>query len=53
MSKGTKTIETGINGRGDTVWIVVTERTGEAGRIVRHAETFDTKAEAEAWVRWA
>jgi len=43
--------ETGINGRGETVYSVVTVDS-ETGQW-KHVERFDSKAEALNWMKWA
>lgn len=49
----TREIVEGISGSGHTVWIVVTEWTCEDGHQGIAGETFDTLAEAQAWIQWA
>ena len=49
----TTEIAEGINGSGNTVWIVCTVRQEATGRQNHWMEYFDTKAEAENWVKWA
>ena len=41
----------GINGSGQKVWILYTERTGSQGQAIRHQETFKSKSEAEMWIK--
>ena len=43
----------GINGSAHQVFAVVTEWTDARGRDRSHRETFDTRAEAEHWMKWA
>ena len=45
----TRDLTTGINGKGDTVWIVTTMR----GQRVLGMERFTTEAEATNWLKWA
>ena len=49
-SHSIKRIYPGLNGSGNTVWLVATEAAD--GRWVA-VETFDTESEAASWVRWA
>ncbi len=49
----TRTIETGINGQGARVWLVITEWINKMGRPMSFGETFDTEAEAVCWAKWA
>jgi hypothetical protein len=44
-------IKWGINGSGQSVWIVFTINT-DTGRVLG-SESFTSEAEAEAWVKWA
>ena len=48
-----RTIETGINGSGAPVWIVVSEWINPAGRKMSHRATFDNEPEAINWIKWA
>lgn len=43
--------DNGINGSGHKVWQVITIVTS-TGQY-HHIETFDTKAEATTWIKWA
>ena len=43
----------GRNGNGQPVYIVATERTGSQGQAIKHAETFASRNEAEAWIKYA
>ena len=47
----TKLLE-GINGSGNTIYIVRTIRQGENG-IVRHDEIFTNKSEANNWMKYS
>lgn len=42
----------GRNGQGHPVYIVATERTGSQGQAIKHAETFASRDEAEAWIKY-
>ena len=42
----------GIDGRARRVYAVVTEWVGENGRKGIWIEKFDTRAEAESWLKW-
>ena len=46
-----KELHEGINGNGNTVYLVVTVRDSDGSW--RHTERFDSKSEAEAWKKWA
>jgi len=45
-----KELHTGTNGNGNTNYLAVT--VNESGDW-KHVETFDTKAEAINWIKWA
>ena len=45
----TRDITTGINGKGQQVWIVTTQR----GARVLGMESFTSEAEASSWLKWA
>lgn len=45
----TRDITTGINGKGQTVWIVTTQR----GARHLGMESFTSEAEARNWLKWA
>ncbi len=47
------TLNEGINGSGKKVWLVSTEREGTKGQVIRHIETFNSKSEAESWIKYA
>jgi hypothetical protein len=46
-----KELHEGVNGKGGTVYMVVTVNSTTGAWL--HIERFDTKAEAEAWIKWA
>ena len=50
--KGYKTIElrAGINGSGNKIYCVQTDRIGSEKQIIGNIETFTTQKEAETWV---
>ena len=43
----------GVNGSGNVIWLVSTQRTGSKGQVIRHIETFSSKSEAESWIKYA
>ena len=48
----TKTqINEGLNGSGQKVWVLYTERTGSKGQTIRRQEVFKIKGEAEAYLK--
>ena len=49
-----RTIKQGINGSGQTIWIVFTVKTLDNGaERTLGVERFTTLEEAQCWVRWA
>ncbi len=52
--EGYKLIELrqGIDGSGNTNFILFTERIGENGKMIPFMEYFKTQAEAEHWIEW-
>lgn len=44
-------INEGINGSGQKVWVLYTERTGSKGQTISHLETFKSKGEAKAYLK--
>jgi hypothetical protein len=49
----TRVLTTGINGRGQKVWIVESTTTRPGKRTLYVSETFSTEEEALCWLRWA
>jgi len=49
----TRELLPGINGSGNRIWIVQTVTTLPDGRKRYWSERFNSKAEAEHWIRWA
>ena len=47
-----KELKTGINGKGNTVWQVVVYK-DEGKTVIDFIHTFETKEEAECWMKWA
>ena len=45
------TINEGINGSGQKVWVLYTERTGSKGQTIRHQEAFKSEGEAKAYLK--
>lgn len=52
--QGYKLIELrqGINGSGNTIFILFTKRITKNGKTINRMEYFKSKAEAENWIEW-
>lgn len=43
----------GLDGSGNTTWIVLSEWVDLDGRTRSHAEYFTTEAQAKNWIKWS
>lgn len=51
MATTHKELKEGVNGSGNTVFLVFTIRDSDGACL--HVEYFNSKAEAENWIKWA